>query len=106
MEAMKALASKVGGEVVNVVKDYYGNAVKVIAGIKAPGIRGFGIVATGNEVKVVGDDYGCKIKLQEFAGLFHQTYTAIAIKKSLTKLGYSVSTKEDTKTVYVYGVKV
>ncbi|MEM4211259.1 MAG: hypothetical protein QXS72_08560 [Candidatus Caldarchaeum sp.] len=103
---MVQIAEELGGEVVNVVTDYYGNQMPVISGVKAPGIRGFGVTVEDNQVKVVGDPYMSKIKLEDFASIFQQTYTAIAVRKSLAKLGYSVSTKKESKTVYVYGVKV
>ncbi|MEM4449345.1 MAG: hypothetical protein QXQ33_00775 [Nitrososphaerota archaeon] len=105
-EVINAIAKEVNGTVVNEVRDYFGNSIKVIAGVTASNIRGFGIVVEKNEVKVVGDDFGQDFKIDDFKRMFTTYYTTLAINRSLNMLGYTVNTHAEKEKIYIYGVRV
>lgn len=102
-EAVERIALEEGGQIVTSIEDYYGNRESgFIIAIKTPTMhRGVGVnVDEKGQVQVKGDFFqyeGEKLKLME---KITQYYTASALSRSLSSLGYRVQQqKQDDRIV-------
>jgi hypothetical protein len=103
--AMEQLARELGGNVIQSVKDFYGRGTKVIAGIDADDIRGFGVAIENGRLIAVGDDFGCNMTMAEFMKRFTQIYQATAVQAALAQMGYQTNTTRVKMGLLVSGVK-
>jgi len=106
---VEAIAKELGGQVTTSVRDYYGNAMNVVAGIVNNVFpRGVGVkVNERGEVEVVGDFWGVpKAEVQRFQQLLTQYYTAMAVQQALSALGYRVEVQEQKQRerIFIRGV--
>ena len=106
---VEAIAKELGGQVTTSVRDYYGNAMNVVAGIVNNVFpRGVGVkVNERGEVEVVGDFWGVpKAEVQRFQQLLTQYYTAMAVQQALSALGYRVEVREEKakERIFIRGV--
>jgi hypothetical protein len=101
---VEEIAKELGAEVVNTVRDYYGNTLNVIVGIKSSVFyRGIGVVVNSRgEVEIVGDFYRVPMsEIERFKQMLTQYYTAYALTTALTQLGYSVQTVKQNDKIYI-----
>jgi len=102
--AVKALAKELNAEIVDEVRDYYGNRTKVDIGIKTQTFhRGVGFTVDKNgEVKIVGDFYRIpQTKVENLQNQFNKNYTHLAMKQSLQQLGYQVIEQRTQNKIYL-----
>jgi len=107
--AVELIAKELGGQVTEEVRDYYGNAMNVVAGIVNNVFpRGVGVkVNERGEVEIVGDFWGVpKAEVQKFQQLLTQYYTAMAVQQALSALGYRVEVQEQKQRerIFIRGV--
>ena len=103
-QVVEEIARDLGAEVVNTVRDYYGNTLSVITGIRNNIFhRGIGIVVNNRgEVEIVGDFYRVPAsEIEKFKQLLTQYYTAHALTATLTQLGYNVQTVKQNDKIYI-----
>jgi hypothetical protein len=102
-QVVKEIARDLGAEVVNTVRDYYGNTLSVIGIRSNIFYRGIGIVVNNRgEVEIVGDFYKIPTsEVEKFKQLLTQYYTTYALTSSLTQLGYSVQTQKVDDKIYI-----
>ena len=103
-QVVEQIAKELGADVVNTVKDFYGNILSVIAGIRNNIFHmGIGVVVNSKgEVEIVGDFYGVPaIEIEKFKQLLTQYYTAHALTVALTQLGYNVQTVKQNDKIYI-----
>jgi hypothetical protein len=102
-QVIQELAAENEGEICTQIEDYYGNKHSdFIIGIKTSTMhRGIGIdVEEDGKVKIRGDFYQYEHDVLDFENLITQTYTAHALNKALSGLGYRTETKKvEDKTV-------
>ena len=78
-----------GLQMTTTIKDYYGNDVKVTAGIRGvTNARGYGVNIKDGQLEVVGDDYGQTMRLDEFKNRVNQAYRASVYARSLSRNGF------------------
>jgi LEA14-like dessication related protein len=103
-QVVEQIARELNAEVVNTIKDYYGNALSVLIGIRSSIFhRGIGIIVNNKgEVEVVGDFYRVPIsEVEKFKQLLTQYYTASALTSALANLGYSVQIQKVDDKIYI-----
>jgi len=103
-QVVEEIAKELGAEVVNTVRDYYGNTLSVITGIRSNIFyRGIGIVVNNRgEVEIVGDFYKIPTsEVEKFKQLLTQYYTTYALTSSLVQLGYNVQTQKVDDKIYI-----
>jgi len=109
-KAIEIIAKETNGEVVNSVRDYYGNTRSdIILGIKnSTFFRGIGVkVNEKGEVEIVGDFWNIpQSEVEKFKQLLVQNYTTLAIQQSLVQMGYQVQVQKVQDKVYVRGVSL
>jgi len=97
-----------GVRTVDKVAEFYARDIRrVIAGVSADQIRGFG-VAVGSDGRpvIIGDDYAQALTIQDFKRLFENFYTGIAMQEALKAMGYQTNATVLPKMeVVVRGVK-
>jgi hypothetical protein len=101
---VEEIAKELGAEVVNTVRDHYGNTLSVIVGIKSSVFyRGIGVVINNRrEVEIVGDFYRVPMsEIERFKQLLTQYYTTYALTSSLAQLGYNVQTQKVDDKIYI-----
>jgi hypothetical protein len=107
-QSIEAIAKETNGQIVNEVKDYYGNVRGdcVIAMKNEVFHRGIGVkINDKGEVEIVGDFWGIPHReVEKFKQLLAQNYTTLAIQQSLMQLGYQVQTQKIQDKIYVRGV--
>lgn len=105
---IQLILRELGGEIVNEVSDFYGNKMKVIAGIRNDVFRrGIGLVVEKGELKIVGDFFNVpSSEVKRFQQLVQQYYTAQAMATALKNMGYSVSMQKVKDKVFVQAVGV
>jgi hypothetical protein len=103
-QVVEQIAKELGADVVNTVKDFYGNILSVIVGIRNNIFHmGIGVVVNSKgEVEIVGDFYRVPIsEVEKFKQLLTQYYTAHALTTALTQLGYNVQTVKQNDKIYI-----
>jgi hypothetical protein len=102
-QVVEEIARDLGAEVVNTIRDYYGNALNVTIGIRNDVFRrGIGVVVERGELQIVGDFYGIPpSEIEKFKQLLTQYYTTYALTTALTQLGYSVQTQKVDDKIYI-----
>jgi hypothetical protein len=109
-KAIEIIAKEVNGEIVNSVRDYYGNVRDdIVLGIKNDVFfRGIGVkVNEKGEVEIVGDFYCISQgEVERFKQLLVQNYTTLAIQQSLVQMGYQIQTQKVQDKIYVRGVSL
>jgi molybdopterin converting factor small subunit len=107
-KTVEVIAKEVNGEVINSVRDYYGNVrADFIIGVKNNTFhRGVGVkINERGEVELIGDFWGIpNSEVERFKQLLVQNYTTLAIQESLIQLGYNVQTQKVQDKIYVRGV--
>jgi hypothetical protein len=107
-QSIEMIAKEVNAEVVNEVKDYYGNTRSdVITAMRNQTFRrGVGVkINDKGEVEVVGDFWNIPHQeVEKFKQLLVQNYTTLAIQQSLIQMGYQVQTQKVQDKIYVRGV--
>jgi len=105
-EAVKALASEMGAELVDEVEDYYGNRVKVPVGIRSKVFsRGVGVVVEDGAVRLKGDFYLVpQNEVERLQKLLVRNYVTLATVSSLRSLGYQVQARKVMGHVYIKAV--
>jgi hypothetical protein len=101
---VEQLARELNAEVVNTIKDFYGNTLSVLIGIRSSIFhRGLGVtVNSKGEVEIVGDFYRVPMsEVERFKQLLTQYYTAYALTSALASLGYSVQTQKVDDKIYI-----
>jgi hypothetical protein len=103
-QVAESLARELGGEVVTVIRDYYGNQRSdFLVGIRTPKLpRGVGIkVDEKGEVALVGDFWQAEKEAERLQRLLIQGYSASAVALSLRQLGYQVAQQKVGEKVYI-----
>ena len=103
-QVVEEIAKELSAEVVNVIRDFYGNTLNVLIGIRSSIFhRGLGItVNSKGEIEIVGDFYRIPMsEIEKFKQLLMQYYTAYALTSSLAQLGYSVQTQKVDDKIYI-----
>jgi hypothetical protein len=103
-QTVEEIAKELNAEVVNTIKDHYGNALSVLIGIRSSIFhRGLGIIVNNkDEVEIVGDFYRVPIsEVEKFKQLLVQYYTTYALTSSLAQLGYNVQTQKVDDKIYI-----
>jgi hypothetical protein len=101
---VEEIAKELNAEIVNTIRDFYGNALNVTIGIRNNIFRrGIGIVINQRgEPEVVGDFYGVPVsEIEKFKQLLTQYYTTYALTSSLVQLGYNVQTQKVNDKIYI-----
>jgi hypothetical protein len=101
---VEEIARELSAEVINTVRDFYGNTLSVIAGIRNNVFhRGIGVVINNRgEVEIIGDFYKIPIsEIERFKQLLTQYYTTYALTTALTQLGYNVQTQKAGDKIYI-----
>ena len=104
-QAVEQLAQELNGEIVNEIKDFYGNIMKdFIIAIRTPTLsRGVGVsVSKDGELQLIGDFFGVHSAAEAFQKNLVKTYTALAVAKSLQSLGYNVQAQKQKEKVVIY----
>jgi hypothetical protein len=102
MQAMHELAKELGVATTDVVKDFYGNRRKVMIALEGL----YGVYVSPEEgLVLIGDEYGKRISLDKFKKLLVQTYTALAIRRVLENMGFSVQVGKAGSSVIIHGVR-
>lgn len=75
-QALKIIAKKENGQIINSVDDYYGKATNVTTGVKTPAVkRGIGVNFDGDgKIQFIGDDYSCQNAYQKLKNEVESTY--------------------------------
>jgi hypothetical protein len=77
-------------EYVNTIQTMERRNYDVLYGVKAKGVRGFGVKLNHKgELQVIGDDWMQKVSLRQFQNLIQENYTRIAVATSLKAMGYN-----------------
>jgi len=100
--AVAEVAKALNRKIVPVIKDYYGRVREVLVGVDGL----YGVDIKDGEIVVVGDEFGKKIKLEEFRDMVVQEYTVLAIRRVLAARGYNARVEKLGGKIYVYGVRV
>jgi len=103
-QTIEEIAKELGAEVVDTIRDYYGNTLSVLIGIRSSIFhRGLGIIVNNKgEVEIVGDFYKIPTsEVEKFKQLLTQYYTTYALTSSLAQLGYSVQTQKVDDKIYI-----
>jgi hypothetical protein len=103
-QVVEQIAKELNADVVDIVKDFYGNTLSVIAGIRNNIFhRGIGVVVNSRgEVEIIGDFYKIPVsEIERFKQLLTQYYTTYALTSALTSLGYSVQTQKIEDKIYI-----
>jgi len=101
---VEQIARELNAEVVNTIKDYRGNTLSVLIGVRSSIFhRGLGVtVNSKGEVEIVGDFYRVPMsEIERFKQLLTQYYTALALTQSLTQLGYSIQMQKADDKIYI-----
>lgn len=103
MLAVKEIAGQLGLKTTDTVKDYYGRTRKVLIAVEGL----YGVYYSKDEgLQIIGDEFGKKIKLDDFHEMLVRTYTSLAVQRVLADMGYSVTTERKGESVLVYGVRI
>jgi hypothetical protein len=101
---VEEIAKELNAEITNVIRDYYGNTLNVLIGIRN-NVFGRGVGVTVNnrgEIEIVGDFYGVSVReIEKFKQLLTQYYTTYALASSLVQLGYNVQTQKVDDKIYI-----
>jgi hypothetical protein len=103
-QTIEEIAKELGAEVVDTIRDYYGNTLSVLIGIRSSIFhRGLGIIVNNKgEVEIVGDFYKIPTsEVEKFKQLLTQYYTTYALTSSLAQLGYSVQMQKVDDKIYI-----
>ena len=103
-QAIEEIAKELGAEVVDTIRDYYGNTLSVVTGIRSNVFRrGIGVILNNHgEIEIVGDFYRVPMsEIERFKQLLTQYYTASALTSALANLGYSVQTQKVDDKIYI-----
>ncbi len=92
------LCARYGGKITDIVKDYYGNKVKVLVGIDVDGVS-VGFSEKNGSVNVLSDRYlwrkAGKLEVHDrIVREFVKLYTAEAVSRALMKEGYDIRVQE------------
>jgi hypothetical protein len=101
---VEEIAKELNAEIVNTIRDFYGNASSVLIGIRSSIFhRGIGIIVNSKgEVEIVGDFYRIPMsEIERFRQLLTQYYTTFALTTALTSLGYNVQTVKQNDKIYI-----
>jgi hypothetical protein len=102
MQAMHELARELGVATTDAVKDFYGNKRKVMIALEDL----YGVYVSPEEgLVLIGDEYGKRIPLDKFKRLLVQTYTALAIRRVLENMGFTVQVGKAGSSVIINGVR-
>jgi hypothetical protein len=102
MQAMHELAKELGVRTTDVVKDYYGNRRKVLIALEGL----YGVYVSPEEgLVLIGDEYRKRISLDEFKRLLVRTYAALAIRRELESMGFSVQVGKAGSSIVIHGVR-
>jgi len=102
MQAMHELARELGVATTDVVKDFYGNRRKVMIALEGL----YGVYVSPEEgLVLIGDEYGKRMSLDEFKKLLVQTYTALAIRRALENMGFTIQVGKAGSSVIIHGVR-
>jgi hypothetical protein len=102
MQAMHELARELGVATTDVIKDFYGNRRKVMIALEGL----YGVYVSPEEgLVLIGDEYGKRISLDKFKKLLVQTYTALAIRRVLENMGFTVQAGKAGSSVIIHGVR-
>jgi len=101
---VEEIAKEFSADIVSTIRDFYGNALDVVIGIRNDVFRrGIGVrVNEKGEIEIVGDFYRVPMsEIERFKQLLTQYYTALALTQSLTQLGYSVQMQKADDKIYI-----
>jgi len=101
---VEEIAKELNAEIVNTIRDFYGNALNVTIGIRNNVFRrGIGVkINEKGEIEIVGDFYGVPAsEIENFKQLLTQYYTTYALTSSLVQLGYNVQTQKVNDKIYI-----
>jgi len=101
---VEEIAKEFSADIVSTIRDFYGNALDVVIGIRNDVFRrGIGVrVNEKGEIEIVGDFYRVPIsEVEKFKQLLTQYYTASALTSALANLGYSVQTQKVDDKIYI-----
>jgi hypothetical protein len=102
MQAMHELARELGVKTTDVVRDFYGNKRKVLIALEGL----YGVYVSPEEgLVLIGDEYRKRISLDEFKRLLVRTYTALAIRRELESMGFSVQVGKAGSSIVIHGVR-
>jgi hypothetical protein len=102
MQAMHELARELGVATTDIVEDFYGNRRKVMIALEGL----YGVYVSPEEgLVLIGDEYRKRISRDEFKKLLVQTYTALAIRRVLENMGFSVQVGKAESSVIIHGVR-
>jgi len=102
MQAMHELARELGVRTTDVVKDFYGNRRKVLIALEGL----YGVYVSPEEgLVLIGDEYRKSVSLDEFKRLLVRTYTALAMRRELENMGFSVQISKAGSSVFIHGVR-
>jgi len=82
----------------NHVVDYYSKNIPVDCGLFTKKIhRGLGLNWSGKDtLEFIGDSFGAEAEYDQLKALLLQTYQVLAVKKSLTDMGYVAEVSQGT----------
>jgi hypothetical protein len=102
-QIVEEIAKELGAEIVDKIRDFYGNTLSVIGIRNNIFRRGVGVVVNNRgEIEIVGDFYGVPAsEIEKFKQMLTQYYTAYALTSALTSLGYSVQTQKIEDKIYI-----
>jgi hypothetical protein len=103
-QVVEEIAKELKAEIVNTIRDFYGNKLNVLVGIKNDVFfRGIGVrINEKGEIEIVGDYHRVPMsEVERFKQLLTQYYTAYALTSALTSLGYSVQTQKVDDKIYI-----
>lgn len=98
VRSLQLLAEDYGGNVVYQIQDVDGQDIPCLIGVKTPDLpQGFGIqVEADSRLSFVYDAYGDAKGLgKRLAGEIQANYNALALKRSLSAMGYQVNVQEN-----------
>jgi hypothetical protein len=101
---VEEIAKELNAEIVNTIRDFYGNALNVTIGIRNNVFRrGIGVkINEKGEIEIVGDFYGVSAsEIEKFKQLLTQYYITYALTSSLVQLGYNVQTQKVNDKIYI-----
>jgi hypothetical protein len=102
MQAMQELARELGVRTTDTVRDFYGNERKVLIALE--GLYG-AYLSEKEGLVLIGDEYGKRIRINEFRRLLVRTYTALAMRRELESMGFSVQVGKAGSSVFIHGVR-